>query len=480
MQLRITRALISFIALVALAALPVGFADEHSVALAQRKPAARKKKATAAVVHSCPMHPEVKSNKPGRCPKCGMDLRPVKKEASAGHEGHEAEPGSGTTTGATGAATGTPLKGTTTVAPNSLKIPDTVVYNQHGQKLNFYSDLVRGKTVAINFIFTTCTTICPPLTATFRKVQQELGDRVGRDIELISISVDPTTDVPERLKEFSAKFKAAPGWSFVTGSKPEIDQLLTALGAAVGDKNDHTPMLLIGNDAAGYWTRTYGLAPASTLVKVVNEAASKGAAANRSEAEIPLPQTKASAPQAAMTTPTSGTPRSAGGAAYFPNHVLVTQDNRPVRFYDDLLKNKIVLINFLFTTCKGACSPMTANLAKVQQQLGDHLGKEVVMLSVSVDPETDTPAALKKYAEGFKAKPGWYFLTGKKENLDWVLYKLGSYVEDKNQHGLKLIVGNDATGEWLKLHAMSNPTEIAAAVLKLLPAKGSEGSETAR
>jgi cytochrome oxidase Cu insertion factor (SCO1/SenC/PrrC family) len=228
-------------------------------------------------------------------------------------------------------------------------------------------------------------------------------------------------------------------------------------------------MLLIGNDAAGYWTRTYGLAPASTLVKVVNEAASKSGAVSSSESAVPLPQKNVNA-QAAATLPT-GTPKSAGGAAYFPNHVLMTQDNRPVRFYDDLLKNKIVLINFLFTTCKGVCSPMTANLAKVQQQLGEHLGKEVVMLSFTVDPETDTPGVLKKYAEGFKARPGWYFLTGKKENLDWVLYKLGGYVEDKNQHGLKLIVGNEATGEWSKLHAMSNPNEIAAAVLKLLPAK---------
>ncbi|MDQ1523094.1 MAG: hypothetical protein QOE47_1018, partial [Pyrinomonadaceae bacterium] len=190
----------------------------------------------------------------------------------------------------------------------------------------------------------------------------------------------------------------------------------------------------------------------------------------KGDVQIPLPQTNAGAQQVA-TVATSGTPKSAGGAAYFPNHVLLTQDNRPVRFYDDLMKDKIVLINFLFTTCKGACSPMTANLAKVQEQLGAHLGKEVVMLSLSVDPETDTPAALKKYADSFKAKPGWYFLTGKKENLDWVLYKLGGYVEDKNQHGLKLIVGNEATGEWIKLHAMSNPTEIAAAVLKLLPAK---------
>ena len=473
MQLNITLVFRSFVALLALAALPSGFAGAHSAAVAQRKPAVRKKATVkAAVVYSCPMDPEVRANKPGRCPKCGMNLRPSQ-AATADHQGHEAEPKSAATPTATPEAA---ARGTSTLAPDSIKIPDTVVYNQHGRKLNFYSDLVRGKTVAINFIFTTCTTICPPLTATMRRVQQELGERVGRDIELISISVDPTTDVPERLREFSAKFKAAPGWTFVTGSKPEIDQLLKALGAAAADKNDHTPMLLIGNDAAGYWTRTYGLAPAATLVKVVNEAASKsGGSTAQSDAQIPLPQTNASAPAGgstnAMTASAPGTPRSAGGAAYFPNHVLLTQDNRPVRFYDDLLKNKIVLINFLFTTCKGACSPMTANLAKVQQQLGEHLGKEVLMISLSVDPETDTPAALKKYAEGFKAKPGWYFLTGKKENLDWVLHKLGGYVEDKNQHGLKVIVGNEATGEWLKLHAMSNPTEIAAAVLKLLPAK---------
>ncbi|HEV2801262.1 MAG TPA: SCO family protein [Pyrinomonadaceae bacterium] len=476
MQSKITRALLSFAVLCALSVLPL--LSESTSVLAQRKPAVRKKAtpAQAAAVYTCPMHPEVKSNKPALCPKCNMKLRKAETTATAagheGHEGHTAETNS--TTPATDAAPpAATAKGTTTLAPNSLKIPDTVVYNQHGQKLNFYTDLVRGKTVAINFIFTTCTTICPPLTATMRRVQQELGERVGRDIELISVSVDPTTDVPARLKEFSAKFKAAPGWTFVTGSKPEIDQLLKALGASAADKNDHTPMMLIGNDAAGYWTRTYGLSPASTLVKVVNEAASKSKASadagERGETQVPLPTTNASAQM--LPTSGGGTPKSAGGAAYFPNHVLLTQDNRPVRFYDDLLKNKIVLINFLFTTCKGACSPMTANLAKVQEQLGAHLGKEIVMLSVSVDPEMDTPAALKKYAESFKAKPGWYFLTGKKENLDWVLYKLGSYVEDKNQHGLKLIVGNDATGEWVKLHAMSNPKEIATAVLKLLPAK---------
>jgi cytochrome oxidase Cu insertion factor (SCO1/SenC/PrrC family) len=158
-------------------------------------------------------------------------------------------------------------------------------------------------------------------------------------------------------------------------------------------------------------------------------------------------------------------------ASYFPNLVLLTQDNKPVHFYDELLKGKVVLINFLFTTCKGVCSPMTANLARVQKYLGERVGREVVMISLSVDPQTDTPAVLKKYADQFHAQPGWYFLTGDKKNVDWVLYKLGGYTADKEQHSAVLIIGNEATGEWMKVHAMSSPTEIASAVTKLLASK---------
>src|SRR6185369_5780869 len=88
----------------------------------------------------------------------------------------------------------------------SLRIPNTTIYDQDGKRLHLYTDLVKGKTVAINFIFTTCTTICPPMTANFRKVQQELGERVGGDIEMISISVDPATDVPARMKDYTNKF----------------------------------------------------------------------------------------------------------------------------------------------------------------------------------------------------------------------------------------------------------------------------------
>ena len=158
-------------------------------------------------------------------------------------------------------------------------------------------------------------------------------------------------------------------------------------------------------------------------------------------------------------------------AKYFPNLVMLTQDNRPVHFYDDLLKGKVVLINFIFTSCQGVCAPMTANLARAQTYLAEHVGKDVVMISISVDPAVDTPEVLRKYAAKFKAKPGWYFLTGEKKNVDWVLYKLGGYVEDKQQHTSVLIIGNEVTGEWLKLNAMATPTDIAGVVNKLLTAK---------
>jgi cytochrome oxidase Cu insertion factor (SCO1/SenC/PrrC family) len=417
---------------------------ETSVVAQRRRAAAPR---VAAVTYECPMHPEVTSKRRGKCPKCGMTLRAKSKTAPP------------VTTAAT-AAPSTTEKPAENI-PTGLRIPtDITVQDQNGRKLNFYTDLVKGKTVIINFIFTTCTTICPPLTATFRKVQQELAEHVGRDVHMISISVDPTIDVPERLKDFSAQFKAGPGWTFVTGSRPEIDTLLKALGAAVADKNDHTPMILVGNDAANYWTRTYGLAPASTLVKIVGEAMSRSGDKSASSAGSP-----------ASTDSAQTNPSSSGSSTYFPNLVMLTQDNRPVHFYDDLLKGKVVLINFIFTTCQGVCSPMTANLARVQNYLAEHLGKEVTMISISVDPTVDTPERLKKYADSFKVKPGWYFLTGEKKNVDWVLYKLGGYVSDKAQHSSVLIIGNEATGEWMKVLAMANPAEIASAVTKLLDSK---------
>lgn len=422
--------------LIASCLLPVAFpAQAYQVA----QSAAQEK----AALYECPMDADVKADKPGKCPKCGMAL-----EKAGSDSGQAAAVNEG--------------------AISLGQIPDVTVLDQNGRQLKFYSDLVKGKTVAINFIFTTCTTICPPLTATFRKVQQDMGERIGRDVSLISISVDPATDLPERLKDFSSKFKAGPGWTFVTGSKPDIDHLLRALGAFTGDKVNHTPMVLVGNDQAGYWTRAYGLAPASTIIKTISEATGKNASA-----EVPLPGAAGHERKVErrVAEPVKSKTPAEAAAAYFPNLELVTQDNKQVRFYDDLLKGKTVMINFAFTTCAGVCPPMTANLAKVQAYLGDRVGKEIIMITISVDPITDTPQELKKYAEKFKIKPGWYFLTGKKENVDAVLTKLGGYVEDKLKHSAVLLVGNIETGDWMKMLSLAKPSEIADAVIKISSAK---------
>ena len=209
--------------------------------------------------YSCPMHPSVKSKSKGRCPKCGMDLRLVRHDQA--------------TTEVAAQDAQTPTSDTPATGPVSkMNIPDIEVLDQNGRKINFYTDLVKGRTVAINFIFTTCTTICPPLAATFARVQKELGDKVGRDVHFISISVDPVTDTPERLKAWGAKFHAGDGWTFVTGNKPQVEELLRALGASSARREDHTPTILIGNDTHGSWTRTYGLAKTSQLVQIINDA----------------------------------------------------------------------------------------------------------------------------------------------------------------------------------------------------------------
>jgi cytochrome oxidase Cu insertion factor (SCO1/SenC/PrrC family) len=209
--------------------------------------------------YACPMHPDVVSSKPGTCPKCRMKL--VKQTKPKAEPSPTPTPSSDTSAESTNGSS----------AFTSSKIPDAQVLDQHGKQLNFYSDLIKGKTVAINFVFTTCTAICPSLTATFRRVQQDAAAR-GVDVRLISVSVDPTTDTPERLNDYAAKFKAGPNWTFVTGDKARIDTVLSGLGAAVSNKNDHTPMILIGNDSSDYWTRAYGLTSPTKIVDILADA----------------------------------------------------------------------------------------------------------------------------------------------------------------------------------------------------------------
>jgi protein SCO1 len=152
---------------------------------------------------------------------------------------------------------------------DGLQIPDVPLVDQDGRPVRFSSDLIAGRVVAVNFVFTTCTTICPPMGANFAKLQKLLGERAGRDVHLISVSVDPSTDTPERMKAWGQKFGAGPGWTLVTGDREEITRLLKSLGVYTANISDHSPLVLIGNDARHQWTRAYGLAAPAKLAELV-------------------------------------------------------------------------------------------------------------------------------------------------------------------------------------------------------------------
>lgn len=156
---------------------------------------------------------------------------------------------------------------------------------------------------------------------------------------------------------------------------------------------------------------------------------------------------------------------------YFTDTVLINQDGQPMRFYTDLLKDKVVIINTFFTTCTSVCPPMSKNLQLIQTWLGDRLGKEVNIISISVDAEVDTPTRLKDWAQKYKARPGWYFLTGKKANAEAALRKIGQFVESKDDHSTIIIIGNLQTGLWKKAMGLAKAEDLIKVVQSVLDDK---------
>jgi protein SCO1 len=156
------------------------------------------------------------------------------------------------------------------------------------------------------------------------------------------------------------------------------------------------------------------------------------------------------------------------GAEYFSNVTLTTQDGEQVRFYDDLLKGRIVAINLIYTTCQYACPLETARMSQVQKKLGDRMGREVFFYSITIDPDHDTPAVLKEYAEKFNAGPGWKFLTGSKKDIDLISKRLGLYSPpdpgNPDGHMPFLLVGNEVTGQWMRNSATDNAGFLARTI----------------
>jgi protein SCO1/2 len=159
----------------------------------------------------------------------------------------------------------------------------------------------------------------------------------------------------------------------------------------------------------------------------------------------------------------------------FPNLSLQTHEGEAVRFYDDLIKDKIVLINFMYARCGDICPGMTANLKRVEFELGDRVGRDIFMYSITLEPEHDTLKMLKAYAENFDAGPGWKFLTGKKEDIELLRKRLGFKYsnpvldQDKTQHLGVVKFGIEPLERWGTFPALGNPKSIVQSLYWMEP-----------
>ena len=184
--------------------------------------------------------------------------------------------------------------------------------------------------------------------------------------------------------------------------------------------------------------------------------------------------------------PAAGKPGSQGAAAgalpgppdrvalireeHLPNIELVTHEGRRVRFYDDLVKGRVVAINFMFATCRRSCPDAIRHLLEVQKALGDRVGRDVTLLSISLDSERDTPEVLRAYAQAHGVGPGWYFLTGEHDDIELLRRKLGAYDldpaidADPTQHAGIVILGNEPRGRWKAISALAKPVRIRQAI----------------
>ena len=190
-----------------------------------------------AAQYSCPMHPEVKSQKAGSCPKCGMTLKQKSAERDSAISSD--------------------------VSSGSNRFPNVELITQDGKKVRFYDDLIKGKVVAIELMYTTCRYNCPLETARLVQLQKLLGDRMGKEVFFYSITIEPEIDTPKVLKAYAEKYHIGPGWTFLTGKEADIKLISKKLGLDslpdVNDPDGHTPHLLIGNDATGLWMRNSAL-----------------------------------------------------------------------------------------------------------------------------------------------------------------------------------------------------------------------------
>lgn len=162
--------------------------------------------------------------------------------------------------------------------------------------------------------------------------------------------------------------------------------------------------------------------------------------------------------------------RAGSQAGRLPNTRLITHEGREVRFYDDLVRGKVVAINMMYGQCAGICPMATSNLLRVQEMLGERVGRDVFMYSITLKPEEDIPRGLKLYAERYGVRPGWQFLTGTPADIRDLRYRLGFYDPDQRideideSHTGMVRIGNDRFDRWTMAPALAEPDQILATI----------------
>jgi protein SCO1/2 len=171
----------------------------------------------------------------------------------------------------------------------------------------------------------------------------------------------------------------------------------------------------------------------------------------------------------ALALPRGAEAQMRRGAEFFPNLPVVTQDGQQLKFYDDLIKDKIVVVMFIYTSCTDICPLTTARMTQIEDKLGPAIGRDIFIVSMTVDPETDTPEKLKVYSKAFGTGPGWTFVTGKPEDIRAINSRLGERSKVLSEHRNEIVLGNDATGEWQRDNVMGDLDRVILTIRAMDP-----------
>jgi protein SCO1 len=179
---------------------------------------------------------------------------------------------------------------------------------------------------------------------------------------------------------------------------------------------------------------------------------------------------------AALVLGTLGTTQarsSRWGETYIPNLPVVTQDGETLHFYDDLIKDKVIVISFIYTSCTDICPLTTARLVEVREKLGDAVGRDIFFISLTVDPERDTPERLKAFADAFHIGdgPGWRFVTGKPEDIHLINLRFGDRSADRglSDHRNEIVIGNGAIGDWTRNSVLGDLEQVVMDIRSMDP-----------